>query len=65
MHQLGFPPFGLTGLLCDGIRVDTETEVAVSYCSPEAAHGTIYRRLCVDGSDLLSYEDAVLGCDSL
>ena len=65
LHQLGFPPFGLTGLLCSDIKVDIETEVSVSYCPPMVAHGIVCRRLCIDASDLPSYETAVLGLDSL
>jgi hypothetical protein len=60
LHDLGFPPLGLRRLVPHVLVTVTEDVSATDYLPSYAAHGNVMRRLCREGNDLASYEEAVL-----
>lgn len=60
LHGLGFPPLGLRRLAPCVLVTVTEAVSVTDYLPMDAAYGNVMRRLCQEGNDLASYEEAVL-----
>lgn len=57
---MGFPPLGLRRLVPHVLVTVIEAISVTDYLPLDAAYGNVMRRLCMEGNDLASYEEAML-----